>query len=71
MNAGTDSPTMNGIEIELRRVNDLAPCACCGGATRIVRGFVCKAGVARAGYLVRWSLGEQQTDADGAVSVGG
>ena len=71
MNAGTESPNPNDFEIELGRANDLLPCECCGASTRIVRGFVYKAGTARAVYLVRSTLGAHHRDADVAVSVGG
>lgn len=57
--------------IEPGRANDLAPCACCGAVTRIVRGFVYRDGMARAVYLVRWTPGGKHSDADVAVSIGG
>lgn len=71
MNPATQSAPPDDFEIELGRTNDLLPCECCGAATRIVRGFVYKAGTARAVYLVRSTLGEHHRDADVAVSVGG
>ena len=64
MNPRSDIATTADFTIEQGRANDLAPCECCGATTRIVRGFVYKAGTARAVYLVRWSVGEQHHDAD-------
>jgi len=61
---------MTDITIERGRQNDLAPCACCGGVTRIVRGFVFSQSTARAVYFVRWTIGGQH-DADVGVSIGG
>ena len=63
--------TIDDITIEPGRENDLDRCACCGSVTRIVRGFVYRAGTARAIYLVRWAVRQSSHDADLAVSIGG
>ena len=63
--------TIDDITIEPGRENDLDRCACCGAVTRIVRGFVYRAGTARAVYLVRWAVRQSSHDADLAVSIGG
>lgn len=61
---------LSDITIEKGRQNDLAPCSCCGGVTRIVRAFVFSSAMARAVYFVRWTVGGLH-DADVGVSVGG
>ena len=63
--------TTDDITIEPGRASDLDRCACCGAVTRIVRGFVYRAGTARAVYLVRWAVGQSSHDADIGVSIGG
>ncbi len=56
--------------IEPGDASDLGPCDCCGGRTRVVRGFVSDDVGARAVYLVRWAPGRPEHDAVVAVSVG-
>jgi hypothetical protein len=56
--------------IEPGDATDLGPCDCCGGRTRVVRGFVSNEGGARAVYLVRWAPGRPDHDAVVAVSIG-
>lgn len=71
MNPSGDTTAMVDFTVEPGRANNLAPCECCGATTRIVRGFVSRAGTPRAIYLVRWALGNKHTDADVVVSIGG
>jgi hypothetical protein len=59
------------IRIELGRDNVLEPCTCCGGRTRLVRGFVHSDGLARAIHIVRYTAGRQQHGAEVVVSIGG
>ncbi len=59
-----------GYTIEPGAESNLGPCECCGGTTRIVRGFVSDAQGARAAYLVRWTVGRPEHDASVAVSIG-
>ena len=59
------------ITIEPGAVSELPVCDCCGGRTRIVRGFVSSDDTARAVYLVRWAPGRPEHDADVVVSIGG
>jgi hypothetical protein len=56
--------------IEQLDATDLEPCACCGGRTRVVRGFVFKDAMGRAGYVVRWAPGRPQHGAMVALSIG-
>jgi hypothetical protein len=56
--------------IEPGKATDLDPCECCGGRTRIVRGFVYDGRGARAAYVVRWAPGRPQHDANVALSIG-
>lgn len=71
MSLSSDRTTAAGFVVEPGRKSNLAPCECCGATTRIVRGFVYKAGTAHAVYLVRWSVGDKRHDAEVAVSIGG
>lgn len=57
--------------IELGTDTDSGACACCGGRTRVIRGFVSDRHGARAVYVARWSPGRPQHDAAVALSIGG
>jgi hypothetical protein len=56
--------------IEPGATTDLDPCECCGGRTRVVRGFVHSHEGARAVYVVRWAPGRPQHGAAVALSIG-
>jgi hypothetical protein len=57
--------------IEPGEATDLGPCQCCGGCTRVLRGFVStREGAARAVYIVRWAPGRPQHGAVVALSIG-
>jgi hypothetical protein len=65
-----EGTTFGPITIELGDSSESGPCACCGGRTRIVRGFVSVAGNARAAYFVRWAPGRPEHDATVAITIG-
>jgi hypothetical protein len=43
------------LTIEPGSQSDLPPCPCCGGKTRVVRGFAYRDGEPHAVYLARWA----------------
>jgi hypothetical protein len=58
------------LTVEPGTQSDLPKCPCCGGKTRVVRGFVYKDDVAHAVYLARWAPSRPKHGATVLVVLG-
>src|SRR5690606_33171807 len=59
------------LTVEEGKHRDFGPCACCGGTTRSIWGYVSKDGVAYAVYYAQWTRDQPKHGGTWLVSIGG